>query len=314
MLLALLKRFCGLIAALFAVAVVAFLLIDFLPGDPALDMLGTQAQEDTLAAARTALGLDKSPLERFFIWIAGIPSGDFGISYRYRIPVSGMLLEAAAVTVPLGLLAILMTTLIALPMGVYAAANQGKAGDSAVMAFSQIGLAVPNFWFAVLLILLFAVTLGWFDAGGFPGWSAGFFPAIKSLLLPAFALALPQAAIIARVTRSAVLDVMGADFIRTARAKGLSRRAALWRHGLRNAMIPVVTVMGLQFAVLLAGSVIIENVFYLPGLGRLMFLAISQNDAVVVRNMVLLFAGMIMVVNFLVDLTYVLINPRLRAK
>lgn len=314
MLLALLKRFCGLIAALFAVAVVAFLLIDFLPGDPALDMLGTQAQEDTLAAARTALGLDKSPLERFFIWIAGIPSGDFGISYRYRIPVSGMLLEGAAVTVPLGLLAILMTTLIALPMGVYAAANQGKAGDSAVMAFSQIGLAVPNFWFAVLLILLFAVTLGWFDAGGFPGWSAGFFPAIKSLLLPAFALALPQAAIIARVTRSAVLDVMGADFIRTARAKGLSRRAALWRHGLRNAMIPVVTVMGLQFAVLLAGSVIIENVFYLPGLGRLMFLAISQNDAVVVRNMVLLFAGMIMIVNFLVDLTYVLINPRLRAK
>ena len=314
MLIALLKRFCGLIAALFAVAVVAFLLIDFLPGDPALNMLGTQAGEDTLAAARTALGLDKSPLERFFIWIAGIPSGDFGISYRYRIPVSGMLLEAAAVTVPLGLLAILMTTLIALPMGVYAAANQGKAGDSAVMAFSQIGLAVPNFWFAVLLILLFAVTLGWFDAGGFPGWSAGFFPAIKSLLLPAFALALPQAAIIARVTRSAVLDVMGADFIRTARAKGLSRRAALWRHGLRNAMIPVVTVMGLQFAVLLAGSVIIENVFYLPGLGRLMFLAISQNDAVVVRNMVLLFAGMIMVVNFLVDLTYVLINPRLRAQ
>jgi peptide/nickel transport system permease protein len=275
-------------------------------------MLGTRATDETLAAAREALGLDRSHVERFFDWIGGIPVGDFGVSYRYRIPVAGMIADAAAVTVPLGLMAVLFTTLIALPLGVYAATNQGKAGDSAVMAFSQIGLAVPNFWFAVLLILVFAVNLGWFDSGGFPGWDAGFIPAIKSLLLPAFALALPQAAIIARVTRSAILDVMGADFVRTARAKGLSRRGALWRHALRNAMIPVVTVMGLQFAVLLAGSIIIENVFVLPGLGRLIFLAISQNDGVVVRNMVLLLAGMIMVVNFLVDITYALINPRLR--
>ncbi|MEQ9814632.1 MAG: ABC transporter permease [Azospirillaceae bacterium] len=310
--LTLFRRLAGLVTALFVTALVAFILIDLLPGDPALDMLGTQATDETLAAAREALGLNRSPLERFLDWIIGIPVGDFGISYRYRIPVSQMIAEGAAVTVPLGLMAVLFTTAIALPLGVYAAANQGRAGDSAVMAFSQIGLAVPNFWFAVLLILLFAVTLGWFDAGGFPGWDAGFLPAVKALLLPAFALALPQAAIIARVTRSAILDVMGQDFVRTARAKGLSRRAALWRHALRNAMIPVVTVMGLQFAVLLAGSVIIENVFYLPGLGRLIFLAISQNDAVVVRNMVLLLAGMIMVVNFLVDLTYALINPRLR--
>ena len=313
MLIALVQRCIGLAVALFATAVVAFVLIDLLPGDPALNMLGTEAQEDTLAAARQALGLDRPPVERFFDWISGVPFGDFGISYRYQIPVSQMIAEGAAVTLPLGLFAIVLTIAIALPLGIIAAANQGKSADTGVIAFSQIGLAVPNFWFAVLLVLVFAVNLRWFDAGGFPGWDAGLWPALKALTLPAIALAVPQAAIIARVTRSAVLDVMGADYIRTARAKGLGRSAALWRHGLRNAMIPIITVMGLQFSVLLAGSVIIENVFYLPGLGRMIFLAISQNDAVVVRNLVLLLAGMIMVVNFLVDVTYVIVNPRLRA-
>ena len=249
-----------------------------------------------------------------FEWIAGFVTGDLGLSYRYRVPVAGLVAEALAITLPLGLLAILITTVVALPLGALAARYRGRTLDVVVTVFSQIGLAIPNFWFAVLLILVFSITLGWFGSGGFPGWSAGLLPALKALLLPALALALPQAAIITRVTRSAVLEVLDADFVRTARAKGLSRNATLWKHVIRNAMVPVVTVMGLQFTFLLAGSIIIENVFYLPGLGRLIFQAITQRDLVVIKNVVVLLAGMIVVMNFLVDVSYAVLNPRLRQR
>ena len=180
------------------------------------------------------------------------------------------------------------------------------------MGFTQLGIAVPNFWFAILLIMLFSVNLGWLPAGGFAGWEAGVWPALKSLLLPTVALALPQAAILARVTRSSVLDALSQDYVRTARAKGLSRRAALWRHAVRNALIPVVTIMGLQFSFLLAGTIIIENVFYLPGLGRLIFQAIAQRDLIVVKDLIIVLAAAVVMVNFVVDLLYAVIDPRLR--
>ena len=180
------------------------------------------------------------------------------------------------------------------------------------MGAAQVGVAVPNFWFALLLVYVFAVWLRLVPAGGFPGWSAGVWPALKALILPAIALALPQAAILARVTRSALLEVLGEDIIRTARAKGLPRRTVLWRHALRNAMIPVLTILGLQFAFLLAGTIIIENVFYLPGLGRLVFQAITQRDLIVVESVVMLLVAAVIVVNLLVDLSYALVDPRLR--
>ena len=182
------------------------------------------------------------------------------------------------------------------------------------MGAAQLGVAIPNFWFALLLIYAFAVWLRLVPAGGFPGWGAGFWPALKALILPAVALALPQAAILARVTRSALLEVLGEDYIRTARAKGMPRRYVLWRHALRNAMIPVLTILGLQFAFLLAGTIIIENVFYLPGLGRLVFQAITQRDLIVVESVVMLLVAAVIVVNFLVDLSYALVDPRLRIK
>jgi peptide/nickel transport system permease protein len=182
------------------------------------------------------------------------------------------------------------------------------------MAASQFGVAVPNFWFALLLVYVFAVWLRLVPAGGFPGWNAGVWPALKALILPAVALALPQAAILARVTRSALLDVLGEDFIRTARAKGLPQRAVLWRHALRNAMLPVLTILGLQFAFLLAGTIIIENVFYLPGLGRLVFQAINQRDLIVVESVVMLLVATVIAVNLLVDLSYTLVDPRLRVR
>ena len=314
MILFVLRRLLGLVATLLATAAVAFFLLEVIPGDPALDMLGTEVRSDTLAALRTQLGLDRPLWLRFLEWISGFFTGDLGMSYRYRVPVSELIADPIRITLPLGLFAIFITVAIALPMGALAARYRGKTLDVLVTLLSQIGLAVPNFWFAVLLTLVFSVNLGWFAAGGFPGWSAGFFVALKALLLPALSLALPQAAIIARVTRSAVLEVLDADFARTARAKGLTRNATLWKHVLRNAMIPVVTVMGTQFTFLLAGSIIVENVFYLPGLGRLIFQAITQRDLVVIKNVVVMLAGLIMVMNFLVDISYAFLNPRLRQR
>src|SRR6185437_7354521 len=185
--------------------------------------------------------------------------------YTYSVPVTQLLGQRVLVSLPLAVMAIILSTAIAIPTGVFAAARRGRAGDAAAMGAAQIGVAVPNFWLGILLILLFAVHLGWLPASGFAGWDQGAWPALRSLILPALALALPQAAILARVTRSSVLDTLGEDFVRTARAKGLRRRAALWRHAVPNALIPVITIIGLQFSFLLAGTIIIENVFTLPG-------------------------------------------------
>ena len=228
------------------------------------------------------------------------------------MPVIDLVKERAVVSLPLAVMALLLSTVIAIPVGVFAAARRGRASDTLAMGAAQLGVAVPNFWFALLLVYVFAVWLRLVPAGGFPGWSAGLWPALKALILPAIALALPQAAILARVSRSALLEVLGEDFIRTARAKGLPQRTVLWRHALRNAMIPVLTILGLQFAFLLAGTVIIENVFYLPGLGRLVFQAITQRDLIVVESVVMLLVATVIIVNLLVDLSYALVDPRLR--
>jgi peptide/nickel transport system permease protein len=228
--------------------------------------------------------------------------------------VAELILQRLALTVPLALLAMTAATALALALGVYAAARHNRPGDWAVMGFAQLGVAVPSFWFGILLILLFSVELKWFKSGGFPGWDAGFWEALQALALPALALALFQAAVLARITRGAVLDAMREDWVRTARAKGLSKAATLLRHVLRNAMIPVVTVMGLQFANLLTGAVVIENVFALPGLGRLIFQAISNRDLIVVENATLLLATMVVAVNFAVDLLYAAIDPRVKAQ
>ena len=306
------KRFFVFVITLFVASLVIFLLLEILPGDPASIILGVGAQDDTLAALRAEMGLNLPAPERYFRWITGILNGDFGKSYTYNIPVYSLIFERLSLSIPLALIAISLSTLLAIPLGVFAAANHRGIADTGIMGFSQLGLAVPNFWFAILLILLFSVKLGWFSAGGFAGWEMGIGASLKSLTLPAISLALPQAAILARVTRSSVLETMREDYVRTARAKGLSKKAALWRHAVRNALIPVVTILGLQLSFLLAGTIIIENVFYLPGLGRLLFQSISQRDLVVVKYIVMLLAATVVTINFLVDIIYVTIDPRLR--
>lgn len=307
-----LRRLAGLVVTLFVTALIVFIVLEILPGDPAAVMMGVNATPEQVAVIRADYGLDRPVVERFFGWIFGLLTGDLGQSYTYRVPISGLIVERAQVTLPLSLFAVLLSTSIGIPLGVIAAARANTRTDAAVMALSQVGLAVPNFWFGILLVLLFSVTLGWLPSGGFPGWSAGIWPCLMALLLPAVALALPQAAIIARLTRSSVLEALQEDFVRTARAKGLSWRQTMTRHVVRNAMTPVVTILGLQFSVLLAGAIVIENVYSLPGLGRLMFQSIAQHDIIVVKDLVVLFAGVVVTMNFLVDLAYGLIDPRLR--
>jgi len=294
--------------------VVIFAVDEIAPGDPASFMLGINAQPDTVAALRAELGLDQSKLDRYLSWVGGMLTGDFGTSYTYRTPVAQMIADRMWVSLPLALYALTLSTLIAFPAGIFAAARRGGPGDLAVTGATQLGVAIPNFWFAMMLVLIFAIQLRWFSAGGFPGWDKGFWGGMKALTLPAIALALPQAAILTRVMRSSLLDILGEDFMRTARAKGLSSRQALWRHGLRNALIPVLTIIGLQFAFLMAGAIIIEQVFFLPGLGRLIFQAITQRDLIVVESVVMLLVFAVIMVNFLVDLAYAAVDPRLRTR
>ena len=245
-------------------------------------MLGESATPESVAALSARLGLDRPALVRYGDWMKGLATGELGTSIAYDTPIAQLVGERLVVTVPLALMAMLLTTALAFSLGLFAASRHGRAGDVGVMSVSQVGIALPNFWFAILLIWLFAVKLRWFSAGGFPGWSeadgGGAGPALRALVLPAVALAVVQAAILARIVRSAVLDVLREDFVRTARAKGQSPRGVLWGHVLRNAMVPVLTVMGLQFANLLTGTVVIEQVFALPGLGRLVFQAIANRD------------------------------------
>ena len=307
------RRILTLLATLAGASVIIFLVLDALPGNAADMLMGADASPEALRALTVKLGLDQPLLYRYVHWVQGLVVGDLGNSYSYGTPVAGLIAERLALTIPLAVMSMLITVVLALAAGIYTAANHNKLGDVGVMTLTQFGIAVPNFWFAILLILVFSVKLQWLSAGGFAGWDDSIVSGIRSLLLPAISLAVVQAAILARVTRSAVLEVLREDFVRTARAKGLSRRAVLWGHVLRNAMIPVMTVMGLQFANLLAGTIVIENVFYLPGLGRLILQSISNRDLIVIRNCVMLLAAMVVIVNFVVDVLYAVIDPRIKA-
>ena len=309
-----LRRLISLGVTLLVASLVIFLALEVVPGDPAGYMLGVNARPDTLAALRAELGLDQTPPARYAAWVAGMLTGDLGLSYTYRTPVVDMIIERLQVSLPLAVYALALSTLIAFPAGIWAAARRGSVVDVVVMGVTQLGVAIPNFWFAMLMVLVFSINLRWFSAGGFPGWEAGVGPGLKALTLPAVALALPQASILARIMRSALIETLSEDYIRTARAKGLSRGQALWRHALRNAMIPVLTIIGLQFSFLLAGVIIIENVFFLPGLGRLVFQAIAARDLIVVESVVMFLVFAVVVVNFAVDLAYAWVDPRLRGR
>jgi len=308
------KKLITLIVLLFLVSITVFSVLFVLPGDPAQIILGINATPEALANLRAELGLDKSFLGQYTDWIGSLLLGRSQQSINYKMPVHELILDSLAVTGPMALIAMLFALVISLPLGIYAARHQNQPGDVTVMFATQLGLATPEFWFGILLALLFSVQLGWFSAGGFPGWNNDFWGSIKALLLPAFALGVIRASILTRLTRSSMLEVLREDYVRTARAKGLRERTVVYVHALRNAIVPVLTIMGLQLGQLLAGAIIIENVFFLPGLGRLVFNAIGQRDLPVVRDIVLLMAAAVVVVNFIVDLTYAALDPRIRIR
>ena len=310
----LLKKLITLLILLFLVSIAVFSVLFVLPGDPAQIILGINATPETLANLRAELGLNESFFSQYTDWIGNIITGRGNRSINYDMPVSELILSSLAVTGPLALLAMVFAVVLSIPLGIYAARHQNRPGDVTVMFFTQLGLATPEFWLGILLILLLSVQWGLFSAGGFPGWAADFWGSLKALLLPAFALGVIRASILARITRSSMLEVLREDYIRTARAKGLKETTVIYVHALKNAMIPVLTILGLQLGQLLAGAIIIENVYSLPGMGKLVFHAIGQRDLPVVRDIVLVMAAAVVVVKFVVDLCYAGLDPRIEFK
>ncbi|MFT8808787.1 ABC transporter permease [Gluconobacter sp.] len=292
-------------------SLVIFAAMNLLPGDPALVMLGLDASPESLAALHHQLGLDTSLPERYAHWICGFVRGDLGRSSIYDVPVSSLISERLQSSLPLILLAMLLSLGAGIPIGAIAAANRRKVLDTGLMGMVQLFKSVPDFWLAMMMTFLFSLSLHWLPSSGFPGWQEGFFPAIRALVLPATALAIPQAAITARFMRSSLIETLAQDFIRTARAQGYSRQAILWRIALPNALIPVLTLAAIQFPVLVTGTIIAESVFSLPGCGKLLLDAVNQRDIPVVQNLVMLIVTTVMVLNALMAVLVQWLDPRL---
>jgi peptide/nickel transport system permease protein len=278
----LVRRAIAFVITLLLVSFVTFAVVHVIPGDPADIMLDTEGRPEALARLRAKLGLDRPLPVQYGLWLTNALVGNLGVSMQYDMPVGQLIASRLSVTFPLASLAVALTVLAGIPLGVVAASHHRRLGDVGTMLFSQLGIAIPSFWAGLLLVLLFSVYLGWFPAGGFIQWEESVGGALRSLLLPALALGLVQMAILARATRSTMLEVLRADYVQTARSKGLSDRLVLYKHALKNGFIVIVTLLGLQISHLLAGSIIIENVFYLPGLGRLVLGATSARDLPVV--------------------------------
>ena len=302
----------ALAATLFFVSVLVFTVVRILPGDPAILIMGTEGSPEAVARLREAMGLNRPVLVQYADWLGRALRGDLGVSIQYDVPVGRLIVSRLPVTLPLTALAAGFMITAAFPLGLYAATRHRRSGDYVAMIVSQLGIAIPSFWAGLLLILLFSVRLGWVRAGGFDGWSAGVWTGLRSLLLPALALGFFQAAVLVRATRSAVLDVLGEDYVRSARAKGVRESVVVAKHTLRNAMIPILTVAGIQLGQLMAGSIILESVFALPGLGRLALGAIGARDLPVVQGVTLFVASTIVVINFTVDVLYAVLDPRIR--
>jgi peptide/nickel transport system permease protein len=306
------RRVFSLAVTLLFVSVLVFVVIRVIPGDPALIIMGTEGSPEAAEQLREAMGLNRPLVVQYLGWIGRALRGDLGRSIQYDVPVGQLILSRLAITLPLTLLAAAFMVLAAIPLGIFAATRHRHWSDYLTMTLSQLGISIPSFWAGLLLILLFSVKLGWVQAGGFDGWGQGVGSALRSLLLPALALGFFQFAVLTRTTRSAILEVLREEYVKTARAKGVAEWAVLVKHTLRNSMIPIVTVVGVQLGQLMAGSIILENVFYLPGLGRLALGAISARDLPVVQGVVLFVASLICVINVAVDLLYGFLDPRIR--
>jgi peptide/nickel transport system permease protein len=313
MVLRVLQRLAILLVSLAVSSVLVFAFMAVLPGDPARVALGVNASEEAVARMQAEFGLDRPLLVQYLDWVGGLVTFDLGTSYVTHAPIGAMIADRLLVTLWLVGVAMLVALVIALPMGTLMAVRHRRPSGLVLTALSQVGIAVPAFLAGILLVALFAVKLGWLPANGWtaPAEDPAMF--LQQLVMPVIALGLVQGAVVARYVRSSILDVLREDYLRTARAKGLKPMPALLRHGLRNAAIPVVTVLGLQLATLLIGAVVVERVFVIPGLGSLLLDSVSNRDLIMVQDVVMVLVVAVLVVNFVVDLLYLLIDPRLRA-
>ena len=306
------RRLLALIPVILVVATVAFVLIHLAPGDPASIIAGPDASPDDIARIQRQLGLDAPFHVQLFRWYGRLARGDLGQSIFLRRPVLEAIVDRAEPTILLTLYATLIAVTLGVPAGVVAARHHDGTADQALMAGALVGISIPNFLLGLLLILVFSVRLGWFPVAGYVPLESGWLGTLRSLTLPAFALGVVQSALIARIARSAMLDVLREPFITAGRARGLSERAVVYKHALKNAMIPTITVIGISLAILISGSVIVEQVFNIPGLGRLIISAVLRRDYPVIQGVVLCIAGIYMLVNLAVDLSYVVFDPRVR--
>ena len=305
-----LKRLVMLIPVIIGVTFIVFFILNLAPGDPAAIILGDQATAEALAMKREELGLNDPLLVRYFNYMLGVFQGDLGTSYKNSIPVWNQVIERFPNTAILAVCGIFIALVIGIPVGILSAKKQYSALDNISMVLALVGVSMPNFWSGLLLVMLFSLALGWLPS---QGMGTGFVPLLKSLVLPSFTLGINSCAMVARMTRSSMLEVIRQDYIYTARAKGVDEKKITTRHMLRNALIPIITAVGLQFGTLLGGAMLAETVFSWPGLGRLMVDSIKSRDIPMVLGCVIFLATMFTVVNLLVDIIYAFVDPRIKS-
>ncbi|MGG3887994.1 ABC transporter permease [Metabacillus fastidiosus] len=308
------KKIISCLITLFFTVLLVFLAFRVIPGNPALIILGPEATMEQVQALEKQLGIDQPLLAQFITWLKGVALFDFGQSLRFSEPVLSLISERIGVTFSLAAMTIVITIIAAIPLGVIAANYKGKFPDIIISVGTQLGLAVPSFWTGILLIMLFGLVLKWITVGGYSAWSEDPYEAFKTLLFPAIAIAIPQIAILVRYLRTTMIEQLNMNYVRTAHSKGLKDTAVLFRHVLKNALIPVVTIAGLNFGEILAGSLVIEQVFALPGFGSLLITAIGDRDFPLVQGMVIIIAFIAITVNLCVDLTYRYLDPKIELK
>lgn len=306
------KRIFSLIPVLFVVSIVIFMLVHITPGDPASVMLGVDATAEQLADLRKDMGLDLPIYQQYFNWVMGVFQGDFGVSYFMKEPVTTAILSHLSPTLSLAILAQTITILIAIPLGIASANRRGTMADQSIMGVALLGMSVPSFLLGLFLILLFGVKLGWLPVAGYAPLSSGLGNHLKYLIMPAVSLGAIQAALVARMTRTSMLEVLNTNYIKTAKAKGVKRTGLIYKHALRNAFLPILTVIGQTFGILVAGAVVTETIFNIPGIGQLIINSVERRDYAIIQGVVLFVTLSYVLINLVIDLLYGVVDPRVR--
>ncbi len=312
MLISLFRKVVSLLITIFLVSIITFFVFQILPGNPAYIILGIDADEYQIAALEEKLNLDKPVMERYLIWAKNLLSGDLGESIRFQKPVANLIADRLEVTMLLTLFSLILSLLICIPLATILVINVKSTWAKVLNGFSQIGLAIPSFWLAIVLVYIFAIKLRWLPSGQYERFAVNPWLCIRSLILPSISLAIGISAILVRYLSNSMLDQMGSDYVRVARSKGLKEREIIYKHVLRNALLPMLTILGMMMASVLGGSIVIESVFSLPGIGNLIAISIGSRDLPLIQSLVVYLAFFVVLINFIVDLLYTIIDPRIR--